>query len=692
MSRIVDTIRHEVVPGQGAEHRPLRDGRKGSPDLGVVQYFHFGDRAAVERALEAVSQLEVTRLRTAISWCDWVREGGEEWYRWLLAKLTGQVSVLPCFLYTPPALGVLPKTSSPPRDPQAYGEFVEMVLGEYRDAFSYVELWNEPNNYIEWDWTIDPEWKIFAEMIAGAASRAKRLGAKAVLGGMSPFDPNWLDLMFKRGALEDVEVIGVHGFPGTWEAVWEGWDLHVDRVQEVIQQHGAAQRIWVTEAGYSTWSHDEFGQLETMVELAEAPVDRVYWYSLEDLASEHQTLDGFHCDERAYHFGLRRHGGEEKLAGRVLRDRGLQGVRELVRFASRPAPPRRGSVLITGGAGFVGTNLADRLASTGTPVSVLDNLRRDGVEQNLRWLKRKHGSSVRVEIGDVRDAFAVRRAIDSCDRVFHLAAQVAVTISLQQPREDLDVNVQGTINVLEEARRLSSPPAIVFTSTNKVYGRLETVELGSSGERYEPLDELIRSRGIHERQPLDFCSPYGCSKGAADQYVLDYAHTYELPTCVFRMSCIYGPHQQGTEDQGWVAHFMLSALRGAPITVFGDGRQLRDLLYVDDLVDALLAASANDKALCGRAFNIGGGIENSASVREVIEMIGALLGEPPRVVWDDWRVADQRYYVSDTSAFTKLTGWKPRVQLESGLAGLHEWLAGERPAPRPLLAASGRNE
>jgi CDP-paratose 2-epimerase len=689
MSRIVDTIRHG--PNDQPPQRPTsrRRRRRGNPALGVVQYFHMGDYGAAERALAALDELPIEHLRTSISWCDWVREGGEEWYEWLLPKLIERTTVLPCILYTPPALGLMPKSSSPPRNPSDYGSFVEMVLR--RHPFAYVELWNEPNNYIEWDWTVDPEWKIFAEMIAGAAARASALGVQTVLGGMSPFDPNWLDLMFKRRALEHVDVIGVHGFPGTWEAVWEGWDVHVDRVREVIDRHGAGQRIWVTEAGYSTWAHDEFGQCKTMAELAQAPAERVYWYSLEDLAPEHETLDGFHCDERAYHFGLRRHGGQPKLLHRVLCERGLPGVRELVQFSKPATSTRRDGVLITGGAGFIGTNLGDRLASMGTEVTVLDSLTRPGVEENLRWLKRKHGDLVRVEIGDVRDQFAVHRAMAGCQRVFHLAAQVAVTTSLEQPRQDLGVNVQGTINVLEEARRHDPSPAIVFTSTNKVYGRLSALELRRGERGYELADELIRARGISERQPLEFCSPYGCSKGAADQYVLDYAHSYGLRTCVFRMSCIYGPHQHGNEDQGWVAHFLRSALREEPITIFGDGRQIRDLLHVEDLVDALLAASANDRALTGQAFNIGGGIANAVSVLGVVHMIGELTGEPPKVLWDDWRAADQRYYVSDTSAFGSLTGWKPRVPVSSGLVSLHEWLtgaAGERPG---VLVAATRS-
>lgn len=688
MSRIVDTIRHE--PAGPVQARPARTRPKGKPGFGLVQYFHMGDHETVERTLETISDLQVKYLRTSISWCDWLREGGEEWYRWLLPKLIERVRVLPCFLYTPPHLGIKPKTSSPPRDPQAYGEFVEMVLRRYPDAFTHVELWNEPNNYIEWDWTIDPEWVIFAEMIGGAARRAAGLGISSVLGGMSPFDPNWLDLMYKRGALEHVDVIGVHGFPGTWEAVWEGWEEHVGRVEDVVAAHGANQSIWVTEAGYSTWAHDEFGQLKVLGDLVHAPAERVYWYSAEDLAPERETLDGFHCDERAYHFGLQRHGGQRKLLGRVLGQRGISGVHEMVRFAKNPRPAHGRRALITGGAGFIGTNLADRLAGDGVRVTILDSLARAGVEENLRWLKRKHGDLVRVEVGDVRDVFAVRRAMTAAERVFHLAAQVAVTTSLAAPRDDLDINMQGTLNVLEEARRLETSPAIVFTSTNKVYGALQDIDLVRGAERYEPADGRLRSTGISERQPLDFCSPYGCSKGAADQYVRDYARSFGLRTCVLRMSCIYGPHQRGTEDQGWVAHFLLRALRGEPVTVFGDGYQARDLLHVHDLVDALLAASANDSALTGRAFNMGGGPANASSVREVLTQAAELVGRDIDIRRVSWRVADQRYYVSDTAAFSTLTGWKATVPVTSGIASLFEWLSGAQDVRPPLLAAAAR--
>jgi CDP-paratose 2-epimerase len=629
-----------------------------------VQYFHLNDHDTVEQVLDGLSHLPVRNLRTAISWCDWVSEGGEEWYRWLLPRLTERFDVLPCFLYTPPALGMLPKTSSPPRDPEDYGRFVEMVLRRHEGDFTHVELWNEPNNYIEWDWTVDPEWTIFAEMIGGAARRAAGLGVQSVLGGMSPFDPNWLDLMFKRGALEHVDVIGVHGFPGTWEAVWEGWDVHIDRVQEVVERHGSGAAVWVTESGFSTWAHDEFRQLSTMVELAEAPADRVYWYSVQDLAPERETLDGFHCDERAYHFGLQRRTGAPKLLSRVLAGGGLDAVREMVEFGQAAAGRRDGNgrrTLITGGAGFIGSSLADRLASDGLAVTLLDNLSQPGAENNLRRLKRAHGDLVRVEVGDVRDVFALRRCLAGSERVFHLAAQRAPAGAAAL--DDLEVNLRATVNMLEEARRMEPAPAIVFASTSLVYA---------------PRDEGL----VSETSPLGFESGYGCAKGAADQYVLDYARGFGLRTCVLRMSCIYGPGQTGREEQGWLGGLVLNALRGEAAALPGDGSELRDMLFVDDMVDAMLRVSATDAALAGRAFNVGGGPLNVATTDELIGLVEELRGERPEVVRTAWPDGEPTRYVSDLTEIAALTGWAPQVSLPLGLA-----LLAQRAAPEDEVAA-----
>ncbi|HWM94044.1 MAG TPA: NAD-dependent epimerase/dehydratase family protein [Thermoanaerobaculia bacterium] len=349
-------------------------------------------------------------------------------------------------------------------------------------------------------------------------------------------------------------------------------------------------------------------------------------------------------------------------------------------------------VLITGGAGFIGTNLAHALASSGRFVRVLDNLSRPGVERNLSWLKETHGNRIQFDKSDVRDPFAVRRAVAGVEAVFHFAAQVAVTTSLEDPIHDFDVNVRGTINVLEAARAEKNPPAVIFTSTNKVYGGMEDVELHLDGLRYEPKDAVLRVRGFSEERRLDFHSPYGCSKGAADQYVLDYARSYGLRTALFRMSCIYGPHQFGNEDQGWVAHFAIRALEGKPITLYGDGMQVRDILYVEDLVRAFLLASEDIDKVRGQAFNMGGGPANTVSLLELIHLIGALHGELPKVSFEDWRTGDQRYYVSDTRRFEAATGWRPRVNVREGLGNLYNWLAefGVPFEPAGALVTAGR--
>ena len=330
--------------------------------------------------------------------------------------------------------------------------------------------------------------------------------------------------------------------------------------------------------------------------------------------------------------------------------------------------------LITGGAGFIGTNLAHRLLSGGKPVLLFDNLSRPGVERNVAWLRKTHGSRIRIEVADINDRSALRRSIKQASHVFHLAAQVAVTTSLENPIHDFEVNLLGTLYLLEELRRVKNPPPLILSSTNKVYGCLLDIELQRNGTRYEPLDPAIRSNGISEDRHLDFQSPYGCSKGAADQYVLDYARTFGIHAVVFRMSCIYGPHQFGTEDQGWVAHFLIRALKHQPITLYGDGMQVRDILFVDDLVNAFLLALANIEKLSGHAFNVGGGPDNTISLLELLQLIGGLHEKEPHVRFSSWRPGDQRYYVSDFRKFHAKTGWLPRIPVLEGVERLHGWL------------------
>lgn len=335
-------------------------------------------------------------------------------------------------------------------------------------------------------------------------------------------------------------------------------------------------------------------------------------------------------------------------------------------------------VLITGGAGFIGANLAHRLLASGRDVLVFDNLSRPGVQRNLEWLRAQHPERLAVELGDVRDRFALRAALRNVSEVYHLAAQVAVTSSLADPAADFEINARGTLNLLEQLRACPNPPSLMFTSTNKVYGDLSDIELVRGTQRYEPFDHAIR-RGVSERRPLSFHSPYGCSKGAADQYVLDYARVFGLRATVFRMSCIYGPRQFGTEDQGWVAHFVIRALAGHTVVIYGDGMQVRDILYIDDLLNALITAQENIGAISGRAFNIGGGPDNTVSLLELIDIISELNGARPRLRFEPWRPADQRYYVSDTRAFSSVTGWRADTGVRAGVCRLHSWLSQARP-------------
>jgi CDP-paratose 2-epimerase len=345
--------------------------------------------------------------------------------------------------------------------------------------------------------------------------------------------------------------------------------------------------------------------------------------------------------------------------------------------------------LITGGAGFIGANLAHRLLAQGRRVLVFDNLSRAGVEQNLQWLRDVHGDALDVAIEDVRDLAALKRAVSRVQQVFHFAAQVAVTTSLVDPIEDFSINAQGTLNVLEAVRAQPKPPPVVMTSTNKVYGGLDDVGLIREGQRYTPMNPALRAHGIAETRPLDFHSPYGCSKGAADQYVRDYARSYGVPAVVFRMSCIYGPHQFGTEDQGWVAHFLLRAIEGSTITLYGDGMQVRDILFVEDLVEAFLLAERHATRLAGQVFNMGGGPRNVISLLDLIDRIGVLHGERPRVRFETWRTGDQRYYVSDTRRFEQATGWVPQVYVDAGVERLYKWLLGaRRNATVPAAAVS----
>jgi len=329
------------------------------------------------------------------------------------------------------------------------------------------------------------------------------------------------------------------------------------------------------------------------------------------------------------------------------------------------------TVMITGGAGFIGCNVARCWLERGASVRLFDNLSRRGTASNVSWLRDLYGDRVEFVRGDVRDAQAVEGAIRGADLVFHMASQVAVTLSVQNPLEDFMVNALGTLHVLEAARKHAPDAPFIYASTNKVYGELEGSRVKKVGPRY--VSESC-PEGVGEGQRLDFHSPYGCSKGAGDQYVRDYARIYGLPTVVFRQSCIYGLRQFGHEDQGWVAHFLITASAGAPIAIYGDGCQVRDVLYIDDLLEAYHSAIDRIAVTRGQVYNIGGGPENTVSVNEVIELIRDVLGGQPGVNYGPWRPGDQRLYVSDIRKAARDFGWAPRVRPKDGIARLYAWI------------------
>lgn len=331
-------------------------------------------------------------------------------------------------------------------------------------------------------------------------------------------------------------------------------------------------------------------------------------------------------------------------------------------------------ILITGGAGFIGANLAARLLAAGHEITIFDNLSRSGAARNLAWLRQEFGSpNLRLVQADVTDYAALQTAAAGAQRVYHLAGQVAVTTSVADPRQDFLDNALGTFNALEAARTAGDDPVFIYASTNKVYGGMEALKIVEKDGRYAYADY---PRGIPESAPLDFHSPYGCSKGAGDQYARDYHRIYGLRTVVFRQSCIYGYRQFGIEDQGWVAWFMIAALKNRPITIYGDGKQVRDVLFIDDLLDAYDAAVNQIAAAAGQIYNVGGGPANTMAIwSEFGPILEQLLGRPIPVRYEEWRPGDQKVYISAIDKIGRELGWAPKVSVREGLSRLYTWMS-----------------
>ncbi len=671
-----------------------------TPILGMTGHFPPGAREQVEVGMRALASLGVRQIRIETAWADWLESGPREWYQWLMAALSQQFTVLPALVYTPPSAGIGAPVSIPPEDPKAFADFLDGLTDQLAAAFEWIELPSAPAHPGIWDWRLDARGHIFSQVIASAAYRCRQRGIKTVLGGLRADDLGWLSLLCENGVVDFADAIGLQDDPATPVSPPRDWSEVVRDAKRILAEHCRNAQLWITGAGCSTDNYDEFAQCDTFMGLLKADAQRVYWSRLQDAPPASRRTDRADPAWPRYP-GLLRSDGTPKLLFRLWKSHGIEGVRQITDCAfnrqsnfgfriadcglqetpnmnppsairnsqSKPRP-----VLITGGAGFIGSNLADRLLRLGRPVMILDNLSRVGVEHNVRYLWDTYGDLLEVHVGDVRNKGLVEKLAARCESIFHFAAQVAVTTSLTDPADDFETNLQGTLNVLEAARRQDPLPPVLFTSTNKVYGDLQDVELVPVGKRHVPRDHGTRVSGISEARPLDFHSPYGCSKGAADQYVLDYARMYGLPGVVFRMSCIYGRRQLGTEDQGWVAHFALQMLRDGPLTLYGDGRQVRDILYIDDLLDAMLLAAEHIQAVAGKAFNIGGGPDNAVSLLEVIEQLSELSGVQPEIRYGPRRKGDQSYYVSDFHRFSQATGWTPRVSAQRGVPRLYHWI------------------
>jgi CDP-paratose 2-epimerase len=333
--------------------------------------------------------------------------------------------------------------------------------------------------------------------------------------------------------------------------------------------------------------------------------------------------------------------------------------------------------LVTGGAGFIGSNYVARLVGRGKTVTIYDNLSRAGGPRNIKWLQATYGSdSFELVVGDLRDAALLTATAKDADIIVHLAGQTAVTTSVLHPREDYDDNALGTFNVCEAARLSGRNPIVIYSSTNKVYGGMEDVEIVEATTRYKYATQTL---GMAETYPLDFHSPYGCSKGAGDQYVRDYARIYDLPTVVFRQSTIYGTRQFGIEDQGWMAWLMIAAVLGKPISIYGDGKQIRDMLFVEDLLNAYDAAIEKIDKVKGEVFNIGGGSGNTISIwAEFGPALEKMLGRPIPVSWVDWRPGDQKVFIADIRKAQNLLDWEPQVMIDDGMQRLFDWIVQNR--------------
>ena len=598
--------------------------------LGFTVGFRTGDRQPAERAATRLRCLGIRHVRLVLAAAD---IADDDWLSWLLDRLADDFQLLPSIDVNASAV--------------AAGGALSRLIRKHTGQFKPIEL--------------SDSGRCTPDMLRAAAHLVQAAGHDVVIAVDAASIAERIESYGQHGLLALVSAVGLRSLCTSSRPALD--DL-LAAAQSSAEPYRPSLPLWFSAVGESTRRYDIAKQVRVFRQALSTTADRVYWHTLtDDPACDFQDRDA-HC-------GVDDAQGP-KLLGRLL-EGGVKAVEQILQLAHpQPAPAILGirPVLVTGGAGFIGANLADRLAADGRHVEILDALTRPGVERNLRWLARRHPAHISFTLGDLRDEAATREAACRASAVFHLAGQVAVTTSMVHPLTDFEVNARGTLTLLEALRQGNPTAPLIFASTNKVYGDLADIELRREGDCYLPQRADYRARGVSEARKLCFHTPYGCSKGTADQYVLDYAHSFGLRTAVLRMSCIYGERQLGTEDQGWVAHFLLRAIAGERVTIYGDGRQVRDILHVGDAVAAYIAVWQNIDAVAGRAYNLGGGPANAVSLLQLIEHIELLLGRRVDVEFSAWRPGDQRYFVADTAAVRRDLGLPVALDWRAGLQRL----------------------
>ncbi|ODS86664.1 MAG: hypothetical protein ABS46_00780 [Cytophagaceae bacterium SCN 52-12] len=632
--------------------------------LGLLEWFHIGEYERVEATLPELRRLPFKRLRTGISWADYHSAEGRAWFDWLIPKLAGEMELLPCFLYTPPSMGIVPKTSSPPKQPKAYADFLDVAVSRYGQYFEYAELWNEPNNLSEYDFTLDRDWRLFCEMIGAAAFWMKRRKKSTVLGGMAPIDPNWLRLMFARGIMDYIDVVGVHHFPGVFETRWDGWPAILEKIGSVIEEHGGTQRIWITETGYPTVHYREYEQLLRFAECSEAPVERVYWYGLKDLDEKYPTVDGFHLDDREYAFGMLTADGRSKLLHRQLVHEPLHVWKRRFRKWGYHLPGESATpyILLIGGAGFAGAHLAASFLKENRPVEIFGIPEDPAAICNLEALHKRFGRLLRISIAGIRNRHQLDAAVSRASFVYYMPS------CEDTGREDrASGDLHGALSLLEliSARRPVLP--VVYVSSYHVYGSLGDIVLWENDTSFEPIRACDMS--ISESLPLQTASVRMATLRSVENYFLAYAAGCGMQAVVLRTGELYGRHFCGALPDSTLTRILSGC--AAQRNKAANLKDTRDWLAIEDLTQGLRVVRDCMPGLTGDVYNIGGGINNRSSYLEIAAFTGSNQRSVPESEADARTSETPRYFVSDIARLNRKTGWTPSIPVAEGIKNVY---------------------